>query len=716
MVMQREVAEASHRVALDDPSLYINRDLGRLRFILQVLEEAMGERHPLIERAKFLAIVSENLDEFFMIRVARLVRRVERGKLRAPSSSMTRKELLQAIRQELLVGLSRQYQCWRNDVSPALAQAGVRILDCEQLDAEEAGWLRQHIRSELLRYLTVTPLGDDLPFSHIVNLDLYLAVLVSDDENGCTVSLVHIPDGLPRLVSVPRADRIHDNGDTPQADATCSNLVWLEDAVTKNLDLLFPETHVMSAHPFRVTRDADREIRKDRSDDLLRATEQMLQEREIGQPVRLELDSDMPTWVRDLLLTSLQLTPSQAYASDGPVGLKSLWELMRLDRPELKDLPFEPTVPQLLDDGESIFATVKDHDILLYHPYDSFAPVVEFFRQAARDPDVEQIYHTLYRVDRDSPVMAALMEAAGAGKRVTVMAELKARFDERNNVGWSRRLAAAGVNVIHGLPRLKTHAKMSLVARREAGELSLYTHLGTGNYHNVTTRIYSDLGYFTSDPDVGADSYQLFRVLAGEPQTTEYRKLLVAPWTMRREILGRIEREIDRQRQHDDGLIILKMNALLDGPCIEALYRASRAGVRIILQVRGMCGLRPGLSGLSENISATSIVGRFLEHTRIYYFHNGGNEEIFLGSADLRPRNLSRRVETLFAVRDARVRKVLRDVILDTHLRDNVQARRVLSDGNYEWRRPRRSEEQLDSQSWFIAHRGMWHDGHAGRH
>jgi len=424
----------------------------------------------------------------------------------------------------------------------------------------------------------------------------------------------------------------------------------------------------------------------------------------------------MPAAVRDLLMAHLDMEEHQAYAMDGPVGMKHLWELMRMDRPDLKDKPFEPAVPPLLSNAESIFAAIRRRDILLYHPYDSFAPVVEFFRQAARDPDVLEIYQSLYRVDRDSPVMAAMMEAAGNGKRVTVMDELKARFDERNNVGWARRLKVAGVEVIYGLPRLKAHAKMSLVTRREAGGTAYYTHLGTGNYHNVTTRIYADLGYFTSDPDIGADAHDLFRVLAGHPPNGEYRKLLVAPWTMRQQILGRIEREIERQRQYGDGCLILKMNALLDEPCIKALYRASQAGVNVVLQIRGMCGLRPGIPGLSDNITATSIVGRFLEHTRIYYFRNGGDEEILLGSADLRPRNLSRRVETLFSVQDPSLREALRDRILDVHLRDNTQARRVSSDGGYEWVRPRDGETRLNSQAWLIEHRGMWHEGQLVRY
>jgi polyphosphate kinase len=417
----------------------------------------------------------------------------------------------------------------------------------------------------------------------------------------------------------------------------------------------------------------------------------------------------MPEHVRDILVSNLELAPFQVYTVDGPIGLADVMELMDVSRPDLKDPPFQPSVPPPLSTEESIFSVIRRHNFLLYHPYDSFDPVVEFVREAARDPDVLAIKQALYRVGPDSPIVAALMEARENEKQVAVLVELKARFDEENNIVWARSLEEVGVHVVYGLMGLKTHAKICLVVRRERDGIRRYVHMATGNYNDVTARVYADLGYFTSDPDLGADLSDLFNSLTGYSQKDGYRKLLVAPGTMRDHIVERIEREIERHEKNGDGYLAFKMNALVDKPCIKALYRASQAGVKVDLNVRGICCLRPGVPDVSENITVTSIVGRFLEHARIYYFRNGGDEEILIGSADLMPRNLYRRVEQLFPVEDPHLRDALRDHILGVHLKDNVKTRRLLSDGSYEQVHPQDGEPKINSQEWLIEHKGIWH-------
>jgi polyphosphate kinase len=430
--------------------------------------------------------------------------------------------------------------------------------------------------------------------------------------------------------------------------------------------------------------------------------------RHFGSAVRLEIDTTMPERIRDILVSNLQLALYQVYVIDGPIGMAGLGELTEINRPDLKDPPFLPSVPPALTVSESMFSAIQRQDILLYHPYDSFGPVIDFVLEAAQDPDVMAIKQTLYRVGPDSPVVAALMQARENGKQVAVLVELKARFDEENNIVWARALEQAGVHVVYGLVGLKTHAKLLLVVRRESGGITRYVHMSTGNYNDVTARLYTDIGFFTCDPDMGADVSDLFNSLTGYSSKDEYRKLLVAPGTMREHIIQRIEREIERQEKHGDGYLAFKMNSLVDKSCIKALYRASQAGVKIDLQVRGICCLRPGLPGVSDNITLTSIVGRFLEHPRIFYFRNGGKEEMLLGSADLMPRNLDRRVEQLFPVEDPDLRESVYRQIFQVHLRDNVQARRLLPDGTWERLQPEEGEPAINSQLWMIENRGVW--------
>ncbi len=693
---------------LDDPALYINRELSWLEFNRRVLEEAQDDSHPLLERVKFLAIFSNNLDEFFMIRVSGLREQLESGILETSADGMTPAEQLVAIRRTLEPMLIEHRRLWEEELLPQLAAADIRILPYKGLKKKQRRLLKRYFQDEI--FPTLTPLAFDPghPFPHISNLSLNLAVVVSDPEHGERFARVKVPGAFPRLLRIPSEERADIFEGLPLTDVKADNFVWVEDVIRHNLDDLFPGLAVIAAYPFRVTRDADIEIEEDEAADLLAAIEQGVESRFFGKVVRLEVDSAMPKRIREILVDNLRLQPYQVYTLDGPVGMADLLQLMKIERPDLKDAPYTPAVPPALTTGENIFSVINRQNILLYHPYDSFSPVLEFLEAAANDPNVLAIKQTLYRVGKNAPVVKALMKARENGKQVAVLVELKARFDEENNIVWARELERVGVHVVYGLIGLKTHAKLLMVVRREEDRIVRYLHMSTGNYNAVTAKIYTDTGYFTADPDLGADVTDLFNALTGYSRKDVYRKLLVAPGRMRTEICLRIEREIARQKRHGDGHIIMKMNQLVDKKCIKALYRASQAGVKVDLQVRGICCLRPGLPNISENIRVTSIVGRFLEHARAYYFYNGGDEELLLGSADLMPRNLDRRVEQLFPVEDAFIKDVMKQ-ILDIHLRDNVKAREMLPDGSYRRIQPGPNEESINAQQWMLEHRGFWH-------
>jgi polyphosphate kinase len=476
--------------------------------------------------------------------------------------------------------------------------------------------------------------------------------------------------------------------------------------------MLFPGLEVVGSFPFRITRDADLDIEVDEASDLLTTVEEVMEQRARGNPVRIEVDCSMHEHICHMLERKMGIGSHMLYRIGHPLGMADLMQLMSLDRPDLKDLPFQPSIPPDLAEEKDIFSAIRKKDILLYHPYDGFSPVINFLRQAAHDPDVLAIKITLYRVGSNSPVVQTLLEARENGKAVAALIELKARFDEENNIGWARALEAEGVHVVYGVVGLKVHAKLCMVIRREKDGIRRYMHLGTGNYNATTSRIYTDFGMFTSDPDIGHDVANLFNFLTGYARFDQYRKLAVAPVTLRTAILTRVEREIARHQKHGDGYLAFKMNALVDPECIAALYRASQAGVKIDLQVRGICCLRPGIPGVSETITVSSIVGRFLEHARIYYFRNGGVDEVFLGSADLMPRNLDRRVEELYPVRDPAIKNALVSTILPVQLNDNQKLRLLKRDGTYERRVAAPGETPLNAQSWFVEHRGCWyHDG-----
>jgi polyphosphate kinase len=705
-----QTEEPAKAVRLDDPSLYINRELSFLKFNWRVLQEALDERHPLLERVKFLAIFASNLDEFFMIRVSGLRRQLAAEVLETPPDGMTPAEQLAAIRQELLPLLAQHSECWHEDLLPKLKQAGIQVLRYDELKRKQRRLLRRHFEREIFPALTPLAFDPGHPFPHISNLSVNLAVVIDDPQYGERFARLKVPGMFPRLLRIPSEEKAEEYESLGLVEEVSTNFVWLEEVVAANLDLLFPGLEVVAAYPFRVTRDADPEIEEDEASDLLLAIEESVRMRHFGSAVRLEVETAMPERIRNILVSNQGLAPYQVYTKDAPIGMADLMELTEINRPDLKDHPFLPAVPAPLTTEESIFSVIKRQNIMLYHPYDSFMPVVDFLHEAVRDPDVLAIKQTLYRVGPNSPVVAALMKARENGKQVAVLVELKARFDEENNIVWARALEHAGVHVAYGLVGLKTHCKLLMVVRRERDGITRYVHMGTGNYNDVTARLYTDVGFLTCDPDIGADVSDLFNALTGYSLKQEYRKLLVAPGGMRQQILDRIEREVEQHRKRGGGYLAFKMNHLVDKTCIQALYRASQAGVKVDLQVRGTCCLRPGVPGVSDNITVTSVVGRFLEHPRIYYFRNGDREEMLLGSADLMPRNLDRRVEQLFPMEDPDLRESLYEHILSVHLKDNMQARRLLPNGRYERVYPQDGEPELNSQLWMVEHRGLWNE------
>ncbi len=671
-----EIATPPMDSSFDSPSLYINRELSWIEFNLRVLEEARCESHPLLERLKFIAIFSSNLDEFFMIRVSAVEEQVEAG-IQTPSlDGLTPLEQLIEVRKRVEAMLRERNEYFYNVMLPKLAQENIHFKRCAELSAQARAILDQYFENNIFPILTPLALDPGHPFPHVSNLSLSLAVqLKAEGDDEPRFARVKVPDTIPRLI---RLDKI--GVPMPKGQIV---FVWLEDVIASNIQKLFPEVEIQAVYPFRVIRDADIEIEEDEAGDLLETIEEGLRQRRYGNVVRMDINPGMPDYIKNILMENLELCERQVYEIPGVLGLASLIEVMSLERPDLKDTPFIPRNPFLNDDKEDMFETIRKRDVLLYHPFDSFQPVIDFINEAAHDPNVLAIKQTLYRVGSKSPIVQALIEAAERGKQVAVLVELKARFDEENNITWAKALEKAGVHVVYGLIGLKTHAKVLMVVRNENGELRRYVHLGTGNYNPTTAKIYTDYSLFTCNKDIAADVSEVFNYLTGYSRQKSYRKICVAPLGIRQKMLELIEREIECHRQYQNGRIIMKMNALVDEQIIKALYRASQAGVRIDLIVRGVCVLRPELPNISENIRVISIVGRFLEHSRAYYFFNNGNEEIYLSSADMMRRNLDRRVEILFPILDASHRQqIKRD--LELMLKDNLKARRLKPDGTYE--------------------------------
>jgi polyphosphate kinase len=683
-----KIAGSIQDIDLMEPSLYINRELSHIEFNRRVLYECYAD-HPLLERVKFLAIFTSNMDEFFMVRVSGLKQQVLLGITDTKADGLTPREQLVAIHRVVTQLYAEATTIWQKELYPQLEEEGIKVLEYENLPTRSKKKLRTYFDREIFPVLTPLAFDPSRPFPHISNLSLNLAVVVRNPENDkMNFARVKVPAILPRLVPLKPIDP-----DELLAPAE-QKFVWLEEVIAANLDRLFPGMEIVSCYPFRITRNTDMEIQEEEADDLLLTMEENLRQRHFGSVVRLEIAEDTPEDIRRTLVTNLQLTNYDVYTTNGPLGFSSLWQLHKLVRPDLKDRPFQPSLPDGYHLGDPVFDLLNRRGILLHHPYDSFAPVVDFLECAAEDPDVLAIKQTLYRVGPNPPIVRALMRARENGKQVTALVELKARFDEESNIEWARALEKAGVHVVYGLIGLKTHCKMTLIVRREGDGINRYLHLGTGNYNSITARIYTDLGLMTSNEQFGADSTELFNYLTGYSNQREYRKFLVAPVNLREGLLQRIARET---ALGENGRIIAKANALVDPQMIRALYRASQAGVKIDLIIRGICCLRPGLAGISENINVISVVGRFLEHSRIYYFHNDGDSEMLIGSADLMPRNIDRRVEILFPIENETMRRYIVDNILDVYLRDTEKAYVLQGDGTY----IARSEEIEDGQQLF---------------
>ena len=658
-------------------SLYVNRELSWIYFNQRVLEEARNpQAHPLLERVKFISIFSSNLDEYFMIRVAGIEDQYEAGFQDRTIDGYTPSEQLEKIREMVQQQLSERNECFYHDLVPALRQQGIEFLKVSELSVTQQRALSHYFRKEI--YPVLTPLAFDTghPFPFMSNFSLNLAVELEDDESrGLKFARVKVPDILPRLLQLNNIKGFHDeNG--------IIRFIWIEDLIECNLAHLFPKMRIIQSHFFRLIRDADMEIEEDEAGDLLKTIERGIRSRRYGKVVRLDITPEMPLSMRNLLMKNLNVASRNVYDIDGTLGFNCLIDLLKIERPDLKDEPFVPGNRIEEEFGTDIFAAIRAKDRLLYHPFESFQPVVDLINIAALDPAVLSIKQTLYRVGSNSPIVKALMKAAEAGKQVAVLVELKARFDEGNNIIWARALENVGAHVSYGLPGLKTHAKLTLIVRREQQKLKRYLHLGTGNYNPSTGKLYTDYSLFTTNEQLANDVAELFNALTGYSKHTAFRKLLVSPFSTRKRIIEMIEREIEWNRENKCGRIIMKMNSLVDAKTIRALYKASCEGVKIDLIVRGICCLKPGIPGVSEHIRVISIIGRFLEHSRAYYFHNGGKEELYLGSADMMPRNLDNRVEAIFPVFDKALVKIVTSDF-ELILSDNVKAWQMNVDGKY---------------------------------
>ncbi len=707
---QEQLASENHSAAsevtlpsslLHQKEFLFNRESSWLEFNRRVLEEALDESQPLLERLKFLSIFSTNLDEFFMIRVSGWKEELEEEVVEMSSNGLTPAEQLKEIGARLRPMVAEQMRCLREEVLPQLEKHGISVVPYSELSKSEKRVADAYYREKVFPVLTPQAVDPSHPFPYVSNLSLNLGLMVEPDEGvGAEASpggegemrfaRIKLPPLVPRLVPV------NDSG---------LKFTFLGSLVAANADALFPGMLPGRCHLFRVTRDADIEIREDEAGDLLRLMQQQLRRRRFGTAVRLEVSSTMPPEMVQSLSESIGVTTEDVYVIDGPLNIPDLMTLYKFDRPELKDKPLQTGVPKILKQHPSVFDAIKSQDILLHHPFTTYSTVTDFINTAAHDPQVLAIKMCLYRTGQHSPVVQSLMEASERGKQVAALVELKARFDEENNIGWARRLERAGVHVVYGLLGLKTHCKLALVVRQEEGTLKRYVHVATGNYNPTTSRIYTDLGLFTADEEIGADATNLFNYLTGYSRYADYKRLLVAPINLRERMTEFIERETAHARNGRPARIIAKINSLTDLKIIRALYAASQSGVGIDLIVRGVCVLRPGVPGLSESISVRSVVGRFLEHSRVFYFSNGGKEEVYIGSADWMSRNLDRRVEVVAPVRDARLVGYLKDEILDTYLRDNVKARVLMRDGSYTRVMAAANEDAVDSQTYFQKNR-----------
>jgi len=683
-----------------DPQNFFNRDLSWLEFNRRVLQEALNPDLPLLEKVKFVSIFSSNLDEFFMIRVSGLKEQIAANVSEPTIDGLTPREQILLIQKNLKPMLDELYNLWTNEIVPALRKNDIILHNFEEFSKEEKEKLKQFYEKEIFPVLT--PLASDpgRPFPYISNLSLNIAVLIRKVNGDTHFARVKVPNIIPRLLQVDHIicpGRIKNGNGKPKA-----RFIWLGDLIKENLPSLFPGMEVLEAHKFRITRDTDIELQEDEADDLLSVIEENIKQRKFGNVVRLEVASQMPDFMLDTLIENLQISREDVHQVDGPLGLSDVMILYKLPFHQLKEKTYFPVVSKDFEE-EDIFNVIKQKDILLHHPFDSFSPVVDFIKKAASDPDVLAIKQTLYRVGNDSPIVKALIEAADRGKQVAVLVELKARFDEENNIYWARELEKVGVHVVYGLVGLKTHAKMTLVVRKEYDGVKRYVHLSTGNYNVVTTKLYTDIGFFTCDDKICSDVSDVFNYLTGYSQQRDFRELFVAPINIRQKFIHLIYREIQNIKEGNEARIIMKFNSLTDPAMIAALYEASNAGVKVDLVVRGVCCLIPGKKGLSENIRVRSIVGRYLEHSRIFYFYNNGKEEFYLSSADLMQRNLDRRVEIVFPIKDKNLKDRLK-TILEIYLKDNVKARILDSEGKYHFLKINSKDKPINSQEWLMEH------------
>ncbi|PWU20360.1 MAG: polyphosphate kinase 1 [Verrucomicrobia bacterium] len=675
------------------PADFISRELSWLEFNRRVLGEALDENNPLLERLKFFCIFSSNLDEFFEVRVAGIKQEIESDVVDRTLDGLTASELFRALVQRVRSLIKEQYTCWKKSLIPALAKHGIRILDFPELSLEDQAWLSAYYRTQVRPVLTPLAIDPAHPFPQLLNKSLNLIVrleIVRNREPLKHMAVVQIPRILPRILKLPREDGRMD-------------YVYLSRLIGHYLADLFPGTKILGYWAFRVTRNSELYIDDEESANLLNAVEEELHNRRKGDAVRLEVEQECPPFIREALLKTLRLSEDDLYVIDGPVNPTRLMALYEGDHsPELRDPPFVAPVAEAVRERPSLFAAIQERDILLHHPFENFSTVVDFLNLAASDPDVLAIKQTLYRTGGDLRIIGALEQAVRNGKQVTAVVELRARFDEQNNIQWARRLEESGVHVVYGLVGYKIHAKATLVIRREGHVLRRYVHLATGNYNPVTARIYTDLGFLTCRPDVGEDVTNLFNLLTGICQFQRMRKLIVSPFELHERVLQLIARETENARRGLPARIIAKINALCERQVMEALYRASQAGVQIDLIIRGICSLRPGIKGLSENITVRSIVDRFLEHSRIYYFENACQPQVFLSSADWLPRNFFRRIELMFPVEDGVLRDRISREILPLWLADNTKAHFLQPDGTYRQSKPARSEKPRRSQFEFV--------------
>src|SRR5881396_1407016 len=689
-VLQEDVPQEKR---FSDPQNFINRELSWLEFNRRVLEEAQDPTQPLIERVKFLTIFSSNLDEFFEIRVAGIKQQIQSETSDVGPDGLSATETFNSIQRVVRELVATQYALWKNELVPELAKNGICVREIAELPAKRAAWAHRYFQQEVLPMLTPLAVDASHPFPHLLNRSHNLLVRAKLQRGGEPLhAIVQVPRAVSRLIALPRGK----SADEPW------EYIYLASLIKQHIGELFPGLILEEVHAFRVTRNSDLYIDEEEAENLLRTIEQELRRSSRGNAVRLEVETDCPKDVLELLLRFFDLTEADAYKLDGPLSMTHLMPLVTNDAfAKLKDRPFQPARDPALPPHVDFFEVLRRQDVLLHHPYDSFDQIVEWIEAAARDPQVLAIKITLYRTSGDSPIVEALIDAANAGKQVTAIVELRARFDEASNIQWARRLEEAGAHVIYGVVGLKTHSKALLIVRRDADQLRRYVHLGTGNYHSRTARIYTDFSLLTSEPKLTEEVATVFNTLTGLAGYPGLKKLMVAPFDMHSRLIRLIERERDHARAGKPGRIVAKLNALVDQEIIEKLYEASCADVSIDLIVRGICCLRPKVPGLSDNIRVISIVGRFLEHSRIFYFENAGQPRVFLSSADWMPRNFYRRIELAFPIETQALRDQIVNDVIPAFLNDRVKARELQADGTYRRLKPEGEEPRRQAQWQF---------------